>query len=486
MSGKKTNQDSTKGLEYKNLIKEKILKPSKSNEFQFLRKHHSHLVIRDSNYFNKNPTCFIACASCHRGRVLKISYIQEKVNIDILNEIYTIIGANPCSKKRAKSNVNANNANVNANVNTINPPAPVITNTLTNPSLSVPTSTNKLNHINNVLSLNNDENEVQKKLKLSNPISIPKFEEFFQDIDLIDLSSNPLNFKLPINSINSFANITNSSLISIQKGDINFPSSLDLLLSLSLNQKYPNFQTKDTLIIPLPVLSNTKFHTTFDESLYLQDLNLQDSINLRISNFINSENFTNLNNLKIFVLIVTFQEGQPTSPQEDQTHKYVGKIILYSDFINNELMNNQLIYQTKKFFLNHDYTFIDSKFEWYQTNFLQKILIQPLQKQLFNKYKYPIMGETISTDVFINTSMSINVPYIINASFYQINYSNSLFIVVFLINKILKKFIHDLKLENLNEINIMNSLQGIEYNNQFNIYTLKLVLDNLNELYNKI
>lgn len=220
-----------------------------------------------------------------------------------------------------------------------------------------------------------------------------------------------------------------------------------------------------------------------DESIYLSDLNLCDSINSKIGKFITSRSSQNnnnfpINNLKIIIIICSFQEGSPSNPQEDQSHKYVGKIIIFSDFIVNE-MNNQLLYQTRKFFLNHDYTFIDSKFEWLQAQFLQKIVISPLQKQLHMKYNYPLMGDLISSDVFLNTTISINVPFIMNSSFYQINHSTSLYIVCYLVLTLLKRF--NLMI-NFDEMNLMNSLQGIEYNNQFNIYILKLVLENLREL----
>ncbi len=464
---------SSKGLEYKNLIKEKILKPSKLPEYQSLRKHHSHLVIRDSNYFNKTPSSFIACASCHRGRVLKISLIQDSTTNDILNEIYSIIGVNPCSKKRAKQQVNSttndqkkhrpSTAGSSANTSTTSTiPAP----------LQPPPSTNILNPLNPSASL---PKEISK---------IPTLDDFFTDFDQPTSLPN-LDIKAPIKSINSITTITTSSLLSMLKGETNFPTSLDLFLSLGISKQFPNFHNNnDTIIIPLPCISNTRFSTSLDESLYLNDFNLIDSINHKISDFLTNKPTSSIPNLKIIIIIGSFQEGSPQNPQEDQSHKYVCKIILLSDFIINEL-NNQLLYQTKKFFLNHDYTFIDSKFEWLQSQLLQKLIIKPLQSHFTKKFEYPILGDQISSDVFLNTSMTINVPYIMNSGFYQINHTTSLYIVVYLVLNLLSRF------ENLNRSNgfddqmgLMNSLNGIEYNNQFNINVLKMVLDYLRELQN--
>lgn len=92
--------DKARKMEYKNLIKEKILRPSKSSEFSDTRGHHSHLVIRDSHYLIKMPTSFITCSACHRGRVLKISSIQDLSTHDLLTEIYSSIGKNPCTKRK--------------------------------------------------------------------------------------------------------------------------------------------------------------------------------------------------------------------------------------------------------------------------------------------------------------------------------------------------------------------------------------------------
>lgn len=430
--------DHSKGLEYKNLIKEKILKPSKLPQHLSLKKHHSHLVIRDSNYFNKNPTSFIACASCHRGRVLKLSTIQESTTDDILNEIYSIIGVNPCSKKRAKTNITTDE-----------------------------TKRQKSDQLHHLPSLSNGP-----------LIKIPNFQDFFQDIDEPKNLSN-FNLKIPIDSINSSTNITTTSLQSIYQGETNFPTSLDLFLSISIEKIFPFFYSKDFLIIPLPTLSNTRFNQTLDENIYLNDSNLNEAINYRINKYLDQENIST-NNLKIIIINCSYQEGSPQNLQEDQSHKYVGKIIIISDFIVNEL-NNQLIYQTKKLFLNHDYTYIDSKFEWIQSTIWQKIIISPLQKIISKKFEYPILGNVISSDVFLNTSISINVPYLINSGFYQINHSTSLYIVCYLILNLLKKFKNSLGI--LDELNLMNNLNGIEYNNQFNIYILKLLLDNLQKIY---
>lgn len=116
---------------------------------------------------------------------------------------------------------------------------------------------------------------------------------------------------------------------------------------------------------------------------------------------------------------------------------------------------------------------------------ITKLIIKPLQSHFTKKFEYPILGDQISSDVFLNTSMTINVPYIMNSGFYQINHTTSLYIVVYLVLNLLSRF------ENLNRSNgfddqmgLMNSLNGIEYNNQFNINVLKMVLDYLRELQN--
>ncbi|KAH3681616.1 hypothetical protein WICPIJ_007421, partial [Wickerhamomyces pijperi] len=86
--------------EYKNLIKEKVLLPSRLPEFDIIRGHHQHLVIRDSHYLIKAPTSFITCSSCHRGRVLRVQTIKENLTNDILIEIYQAISKSECSKRK--------------------------------------------------------------------------------------------------------------------------------------------------------------------------------------------------------------------------------------------------------------------------------------------------------------------------------------------------------------------------------------------------
>lgn len=477
LNTKKSNaQDpnqSSKGLEYKNLIKEKILKPSKSPEYQYLKKHHSHLVIRDSNYFNKNPSSFIACASCHRGRVLKLSLIKESTTNDILNEIYSIIGVNPCSKKRAKQ------SSVSSSSSTSVPTVALSSSIDQRKQRPAPISSSSSS---NTTVKNHSTNSISTSVNSNSSFRIPNFEDFFADIDQPSTISN-INLKVPIKSINSFTTITSASLISILTGETNFPTSLDLFLSLGISQNFPEFHdSKDTLIIPLPCISNTRFSNSLDENIYLNDFNLNDSINHKISNFLSQKNSSSstLSNLKIIVIICSFQEGSPQNPQEDQTHKYVGKLLILSDFIVNEL-NNQLLYQTRKFFLNHDYTYIDSKFEWLQSQFLQKIIIKPLQSHFAKKFDYPVLGDQISSDVFLNTSISLNVPYIMNSGFYQINHTTSLYIVCYLVLNLLGKFVQ-LGSGLDDQMGLMGALNGIEYNNQFNIHVLKLVLDELKNL----
>ncbi|KAH3670853.1 hypothetical protein WICMUC_004822 [Wickerhamomyces mucosus] len=499
-------------IEFKNLIKEKVLKPSKTPQFDFIRQHHSHLVIRDSHYLLKAPTSFITCASCHRGRVLKISTIKGNSTESILNEIYSSIVKNPCSKKKQTSkeqqlqhdNSLANNSSIDESNSILSNDSKRLRLSYNLDSILSHNNNNSNSEHNSLTSftfpfqptqpLNNATTGNTATSSISNPsisstgpISsyhahgsrqeslsniIPTFDQFFHDWeDVVELPT--FSEKVVVKSLNASFNVTNFTLTTLFNSLTTFPTSLDFFLSLAIeNEIGDNFFTKDTLIIPMPTYSCTLFQKEINKDILSKDEHLKKVINDRIAKFVNQQGL-NLANFKVVIFFNFYQEGVPQRPQEHQAHKYVGNVYTLHDF-NVNSSDSSLNYLISRVSFNHNYSVIDEKEEWLKTEIFNELVVSQLQEETLKKFHEYLLGSFVNVSVLERGPLMNFLPYTVDNNF-LVTSSSSMFVVNFLSLKTLRVLLGE------NGLHMISYLISVKVNTKHNLYILKLLLERLQQ-----
>lgn len=478
-------KDSVKKIEFKNLIKDKVLKPSKLARFDNVRGHHSHLVIRDSHYLLKAPTSFITCASCHRGRVLKISMIQELTTEQILDEIYHTILKNPCSKRKntSKENQVISDAYKKQQLGAITPAfgahdkykrshplgslqqlptylpqTPMVLLPQTNGYPLPPASS-----IHESIVPNTSQNTTSDQ--------VPTFDAFFSDFE--PLTNFPqLSKTMEIASTGSAVKVTSFTLTSLFNAQSNFPANLDMFLSQAMSQQFgTQFFTEDTLFVPLPTYACTLFAKDSNKLHFRRDEVFQRVLNARIHDFVHQPN-VNLSNLRIIIMFNAFQEGVPDRPQENQSHKYVGNVYVLHSF--SVLADSSLSFSNLRYSFNHNYTWIDSKHEAAKNELFNELILSKLQNEVFMKTNEVALGTHVNPLVLDRAALMTVIPFTTEDTF-VLSASGSLFVVCFICLKLLRILTGE------DGLQMIGYVSTVHFNSKFHLYLLRLMLENLKQ-----
>jgi hypothetical protein len=460
--------ENLKKLEFKNLIKDRVLKPSKLPKYDSVRGHHAHLVIRDSHYLIKEPTSFITCSSCHRGRVLKIATIKELTTQQILNEIYSTIGKNPCQKRKntaREKQILPEHQQVESQSHV--QPFPSL-NTVT---AMVPTPYQPSYHpLTSVSYPLPPSSGLTHSLPQSQAIGeIPSFEDLFTDFEPLQ---NLPQFCETINvsSIGAAMKVTSFTLISLFHGHSNFPANLDFLLSLAVQGNF-GFFTHDTLIVPLPVQACTMFvkDPLTNVRFFRSNEGLLTTLNNRIHEFVQQKDF-DLANLKVVIYFNYFQESFPERANEPNFNKYVGNMYIISGF--RALSDSRLTFSSLRYAYNYGHSVVDNNEEIAKNGLFYELILSRLQNEVFLKTNEAGLGTHISPLELEKPAHITMIPYTCEES--QVGYlTRSLFIVCYISLKLLRVAMSDDSLHSL------ACLSTVQYNSKFHIYLLKLLLEHL-------
>lgn len=501
---------------YKNLIKDKVLKPSKLSKYDAIKAHHSHLVIRDSHYLIKSPTSFITCASCHRGRVLKINTIKELSTEQILYEIYSTIGKNLCQKRRNANRNNqvlqqeqitqhsfANNLDSNHQIfhhqqqqhqqqhfhaqqhhqqqhishqNQQNqhqsqsmshnlqaqslPLVPMVSLPNTYPSSVYPPAMGTSYSLPTSLPQLQASHQTHK---------MPSFEDLFTDFEpLQNLPQFAENMTIP--TIGSTIKITSFTLASLFHAQSNFPANLDCFLSMALEQNF-GLYTNDTLIVALPTYACTMFVKDPETNIshFRNDENLLRVLNTRIHNFVQQSDF-NLQNLKIVIYFNCFNDTVSDKLHEPPLNTYVGNMYVLSSF--QTMSDSSLTYTAARYAYNQSTNWIDPAEELAKNKLFNELVISKLQNEVFLSTNEVQLGTHINQQCFEKNAHTTVITFISDENF-VVSAASSLFVVCYISVKLLRVLLGE------DGLQMLAYQSNVHFNSKFHIYLLKLMLEQL-------